>query len=137
MLFRSTYGKLYNAYTITDTAGICPNGWHVPSWGEWTSLFMCLGGSNNAGGYLKEAGNSHWVNPNKTMLSENAFALPSGSRNRKGGFTPPGLTCQWWVSKEKGSDEFQGVLLSNSTTWISIIKPDKNAGLSVRCIRNE
>jgi uncharacterized protein (TIGR02145 family) len=70
------------------------------------------------------------------MFTDNTFALPSGSRNRKGGFTKPGLDCQWWVAIEQGTDGFQGILLTNETTGVTMIKPDKNAGLSVRCIRN-
>ncbi|MBU6331267.1 MAG: hypothetical protein KGQ80_02480, partial [Bacteroidetes bacterium] len=32
------YGKLYNWYAVTDSRGLCPTGWHVPSDGEWTTL---------------------------------------------------------------------------------------------------
>jgi uncharacterized protein (TIGR02145 family) len=32
------YGKLYNWYAVNDSRGICPVGWHVPSYGEWTTL---------------------------------------------------------------------------------------------------
>jgi uncharacterized protein (TIGR02145 family) len=130
------YGRLYNGYVLTDTSAICPAGWHVPSFDEWTSLMMCLGGKENAGGYLKEAGTLHWSNPNKTMFTDNTFALPSGSRDRKGVFTRPGLTSNWWVAKEQEAEGFQGVMLTNETTAVTMIKPDKNAGLSVRCIRN-
>ena len=130
------YGKLYNGFVLTDTAGICPFGWHVPTINEWTSLFVCLGGNDQAGGYLKEAGNKHWSSPNRTLFTENTFALPSGGRDQHGAFAIPGKTCQWWVAKEKLKDDFQGVSLNNSTTGIISIRPDKNSGLSVRCVRN-
>ena len=32
----SLYGKLYNHYAVTDSSGLCPTGWHVPSDAEWT-----------------------------------------------------------------------------------------------------
>ena len=32
------YGRMYNWYAVTDAAGLCPNGWHVPTDGEWTAL---------------------------------------------------------------------------------------------------
>ena len=27
----AVYGKLYNWYAVTDSQGLCPEGWHVPS----------------------------------------------------------------------------------------------------------
>ena len=30
------HGKLYNWYAVNDSRGLCPNGWHVPTDGEWT-----------------------------------------------------------------------------------------------------
>ena len=39
----STYGRLYNAYAIEDSRGICPEGWHVPSDEEWIQLELFLG----------------------------------------------------------------------------------------------
>jgi uncharacterized protein (TIGR02145 family) len=37
------YGKLYNWYAVVDTNGICPQGWHVPSYKEWETLVSYLG----------------------------------------------------------------------------------------------
>lgn len=39
-----TFGRLYNGYVIEDPRGICPEGWHVPSADEWTTLMNYLGG---------------------------------------------------------------------------------------------
>ena len=32
------YGLLYNWYAVDNASGLCPNGWHVPTDGEWTDL---------------------------------------------------------------------------------------------------
>jgi len=37
------YGKLYNHFAVSDTRGLCPTGWHVPSDEEWTRLETFLG----------------------------------------------------------------------------------------------
>ena len=34
----ATYGRLYTFYAITDPAGVCPTGMHVPSDAEWITL---------------------------------------------------------------------------------------------------
>lgn len=32
-------GKLYSGYTVNDSRGLCPSGWHVPTSNEWKELF--------------------------------------------------------------------------------------------------
>jgi uncharacterized protein (TIGR02145 family) len=32
------YGKIYNAYAIADSRGLCPLGWHVPTYEEFQTL---------------------------------------------------------------------------------------------------
>lgn len=51
----NAYGKLYNWYAVVDNRGLCPEGWHVPSDGDWTILVNYV----VAQGYLNE-----WHNPN-------------------------------------------------------------------------
>jgi len=132
----AAYGRLYNGYAITDTAAICPVGWHIPGYDEWSSLILCLGGKEFAGGYLKETGTAHWNAPNYTLLTGNTFALPGGNRNPNGGFSETGHICQWWIAKEKEEPGFRALSLGNENTGIVTINPDKNSGLSIRCLRN-
>ena len=59
----STYGRLYDWYAATDSRGLCPTGWHLPTDAEWTTLTDYLEGLSVAGGKLKEAGTTHWNSP--------------------------------------------------------------------------
>ena len=43
------YGRLYTWYAIADSRKVCPAGWHVPSYDEWTILTDYL--TNNGFGY--------------------------------------------------------------------------------------
>ncbi len=75
-----TYGKLYNWHTVADSRNIAPTGWHVPSDAEWAILIEYLGGSDVAGGKLKETGTTHWYNPTTEATNESGFTgLPGGS----------------------------------------------------------
>jgi len=47
------YGVLYNWYTASDSRGLCPQGWHVPTDAEWTTLTTYLCGMSVAGGKMK------------------------------------------------------------------------------------
>ena len=49
----TTYGKLYNWYAVNDPRGLAPNGYHVPTDAEWTTLTDYLGGDSIAGTKMK------------------------------------------------------------------------------------
>ncbi len=130
------YGALYNWYTV-NTGKLCPEGWHVPSDDEWTTLTDYLGGISDAGGMLKETGTSHWLSPNTGATNATGFTgLPAGYRNYAGGFNNIGHYGFWWSTTEWTSSSawyrdvyygYNSVDRSNST---------KNSGITVRCIKN-
>jgi uncharacterized protein (TIGR02145 family) len=102
------YGCLY---TQENAKEACPTGWHLPSKTEWDILIKLLGGEKVAGGKLKEAGNTHWQNPNYSATGESGFnALPGGvfadpdyhknSRKFWPRFTGIGEFGAWWVDGE-------------------------------------
>jgi uncharacterized protein (TIGR02145 family) len=97
----TTYGRLYTWYAVTDTRGLCPTGWHVPTDAEWTTLTDYLGGSNVAGGKLKEAGTTHWFSPNTSADNSSGWtALPGGYRDYDGSFHLMGSSGSWWSATE-------------------------------------
>jgi len=87
----ATNGMLYNWYAATDSRNIAPEGWHVPTDAEWTTLINHLGGEDIAGGKMKEIGTTHWESPNTGATNEIGFtSLPSGDRANQDG-TPSGM----------------------------------------------
>ena len=81
--YKNTYGVLYSWAAATNgissstnpsgVQGVCPTGWHVPSNAEKTQLITYLGGSDVAGGKLKEIGTTHWQSPNTGATNESGF----------------------------------------------------------------
>jgi uncharacterized protein (TIGR02145 family) len=137
----AVYGKLYNWYAVNDPRGLAPEGWHVPSNAEWTTLTTFLGGENVAGGKMKEIGTSFWRSPNTQATNESGFTgLPANFRFVHGGFIPQiGYWGNWWSSSGE-MDSWGGVAwyleLNNSSGSVFKDKDGKNAGLSVRCVKN-
>jgi uncharacterized protein (TIGR02145 family) len=136
------YGCLYNWYAVNfESDGIkvlCPEGWHVPDKNEWTTLIDYFGGQEVAGGNMKEAGTSHWLDPNSGATNQNGFsALPGGYR-----FATDGLfyliekTGCWWSSTPNDMNEawFAQAIFNN--THAPQYYYHKRHGYSVRCIKD-
>jgi uncharacterized protein (TIGR02145 family) len=130
-----TYGRLYNYFTVTDSRGLCPTGWHVPGASEFTTLTAYLGGETVAGGKLKETGTAHWQTPNEGATDESGFkALPGGYRFDTGAFDGIGSYADFWALTEP---EVWRLNLRYDTQDLTIINlVPKNYGFSVRCIKD-
>jgi uncharacterized protein (TIGR02145 family) len=131
------YGKLYNWYAVNDPRGLAPQGWHVPSDAEWTTLVTTLGGSSVAGGKMKEAGTLNWTTPNTSATNESGFAgLPGGYRSFNGSFNFVGSDGSWWSATEYFSTEawYRYLYYNDGSLNMNIF--NKKYGFSVRCLRD-
>jgi uncharacterized protein (TIGR02145 family) len=134
------FGKLYNWYAVVDNNGLCPQGWHVPSDDEWYVLTDYLGGSQIAGGKMKEVGITNWNSPNTESTNLSLFTgLPGGYRNYNGNYYYIGDSGFWWSSTEYAS-EYEGRAwlryLSNANGVAIRYNDYKAFGISVRCLRD-
>lgn len=134
---KNTYGALYNWYAVSTNI-LCPAGWHIPDYAEWTTMIKKLrGGERVAGGKLKETGTTHWRSPNKRATNSSGFtALPGGFRDSSGKFHDIGIFGGWWSNTETSAAKacYRGLLHDHGTAGSGEShKPD---GFSVRCLRN-
>ncbi|MFO8234641.1 MAG: fibrobacter succinogenes major paralogous domain-containing protein [Bacteroidales bacterium] len=144
----TTYGVLYNwsaamnGETSSTTnpsgvQGVCPTGWHLPSDAEWTELTDNLGGTDVAGGKLKEDGTSHWNSPNTGATNETGFtALPGGYRERGGPFFLVGERGYWWSTAEFSTGEAWSRRLYYNSSSSHAGWEWKEMGFSVRCVKD-
>jgi uncharacterized protein (TIGR02145 family) len=146
----TTYGKLYNWYAVsgihdtdpsTPNKILAPQGWHVPSDAEWTTLTTFLGGESVAGGKMKSTGTSLWQSPNTAATNESGFTgLPGGYRSHNGTFDlinyELGNFAIWWSSSEYdiswAKHRFLGYYVGNMGNDRGV----KRGGYSVRCLRD-
>jgi len=139
--YKNTYGALYNFYAVTDSRNLCPNGWHVPTDADWTSLETYLGGSSTAGGKLKESGTTHWVNPNTGADNSSLFtAVPTGYYKNETtgvGFWGGGRdTAYWWSSTTSLYGAWGRLVRSGSASSYKKENEILSKSLSVRCIKD-
>jgi len=138
----STYGGLYQwdemmQYINTEgTQGICPDGWHIPTDAEYTSLTDFLGGLSVAGGKMKETGTTHWNSPNTGATNESGFTgLSGGWGDDDGTFISIGYYGIWWSSTEDYTLSWARILSSINGT-VFVFKDNEQRSYSVRCLRD-
>jgi uncharacterized protein (TIGR02145 family) len=130
------FGKLYNWFAVNDNRNLCPNGWHVATDIEWTDLVNLAGGSNIAGGKLKESGTSNWTAPNVGATNEFTFSvLPSGWREGAG-YYGLGSKSFFWSGSSQGAVSYWRREFENQTTIVLRVSSPPGDGFSVRCIKN-
>lgn len=138
--YAAVYGKMYNWYAVNDSRGLAPEGWHIPSDFEWTTLGNCLGGNSVAGNQLKETGTTHWLPPNTGATNLTNFTgLPGGYRDdENGSFNGLGSSVTFWSSVEYNPvpSAAWARSLSNGVSNLGVIAIDKNMGYYVRCVKD-
>ncbi|TVR38394.1 MAG: PEGA domain-containing protein [Cryomorphaceae bacterium] len=137
--YENPYGKLYNWYSIGDSRGVCPAGWHVPNNQEWNLLIKYLGGNRNAGLKMKSADRTFWKVKNQKATNSSGFnALPGGLRQpgRAVGFQKARMYGFFWSSDSHGKHHANMLFVRGIKKRIRKGTYLKRVGLSVRCIKD-
>ena len=138
------YGRLYNWYAVDDVRDLCPNGWHIPTDGEWMTMEMALGmieaettsfglrGTDQGAQMKTDYG---WNNGNGSNAS-GFSGLPGGNRSPNGNFYNLPLFGFWWSSSlldvENGLYRFLSLNYDEVGRNFSALR----GGKSVRCIQD-
>lgn len=146
--------KLYNWYAITDSRGLAPQGWHIPTQLEWSKM---LSEYNSEGIHFMDT--TSWAlqcgtNESGFCAKPVNYRLPDGSI-----FVDAGREeAQWWSSTVTVAEilpidsktlEYTGPPIKENSAWAISLSSNKrdycvsvqtplslSYGLSVRCIRD-
>ena len=159
----AVYGRLYTGYVVnkaTDTndAGynIAPEGWHVPTNAEWTTLqnYLISNGYNYdnsiVNNYIAKSLSSTtlWtktttigaIGNNLTANNTSGFsAIPCGVRTDAGKFNQIGNYAYWWTASKypySAGYAYYTSLFYNSNYLNSSYYTAMSYGYSVRCIKD-
>jgi uncharacterized protein (TIGR02145 family) len=125
--------------------GICPDGWHIPTSTDYSTLIAAYGGNMEAGAKMKMANTGFplWENPPASNKNPTGFdAFPAGYR---GGSDPivgylgvRGSAVYLWTATENtilpnwaGMPYFAG-----GSAYFLSMDQNKAYGVSVRCLKN-
>jgi uncharacterized protein (TIGR02145 family) len=131
----STYGRLYNWYSVSDPRDLCPSGWHVATDDEWTTLTDGFGGLLIAGDALKSSSSDtpEWDGTNSSGFS----ALAGGLRFNDGSFLGEGIYGWFWSSSPFSGGGGWIRLLNSGSDDIARYNYPPQFGFSVRCVLDE
>lgn len=147
------YGRLYTWEVAMDKAGcghgescnnsyegsqgICPAGWHLPSYNEWETLFWNVGGENVAGRMLKsEEGWNYYSESAKGIDYYGFSALPAGRRDDNGDFNSAGDRAPFWSSSEDNIYYTYDMVLYHKYLGAYLYDDSKYDAISVRCLKD-
>ncbi len=134
------YGALYQwdevvqANEVVGARGICPLGWHIPTYVDWNNLTNALGGFPEAGNVMKF--NTLWFNGGNGTNSSGFSGLPGGLRYYDGSFTHLGDFGYTWSSEAYSTPRAWDYILNYSNTNLVSDFEDKVLGFSARCVKD-
>jgi uncharacterized protein (TIGR02145 family) len=142
---KTTYGALYNYYSVVDSRNLCPTGWHVPTDSEWKILEMNLGMTNaqadvegirgtDQGTRLKSI--KGWNSEGNGSNTSGFSALPGGYRDGNGTFSYVGDYGDLWSSTEFNTSYTWYRYLYYNDGFVYRYYNSKRNGFSVRCLRD-
>jgi uncharacterized protein (TIGR02145 family) len=144
--YAATYGRLYNWYAVNDPRGLAPQGWRIPTEGDWNRLvkFIDSGAdttcqncaqSTIAGGAMKST--TGWNAPNTGATNSSGFSgRPGGGRYFDGTFDYVGVNGIWWSAGEFGAPSAWYRDLYNLSADLARYNGSKTNGFSVRVVRD-
>ncbi len=149
-------GGVPNDACITPIQGICPEGWHLPSHNEWTTLerFICEDAENDdcESEFLYDEAQIGWQGTDEgdrlkcsdednfcNSVCNNVYefsALASGFRVPNGSFDNADSLTNWWSTTNTAMNAiwYRGVKYDQSEIRRNVI--GANYGLPVRCIKD-
>lgn len=136
----TSYGYFYNWYAVSDSRGICPAGWHVPTDSELTTLINFLG--VDSGNKSREVGTTYWGNLNEISpyiaTNSSGFSLRGGGSRSAGRFSDLRHTAYFWTVTVFPTNNnlayWYGAAQNNS--YIVQSQNIKNSGAYVRCLKD-
>jgi uncharacterized protein (TIGR02145 family) len=162
--YKNPYGALYNGYVI-KAGDVCPDGWHISTDAEWTSLRDFLSangyafGTNNDAIAKSIASTTGWdiysyvqvprgpdevigaVGKNQETTNNysgfNGYA--GGLRSFNGSFSNIGKTGIWYSAVEISTEPDAGLwdwVINYNDMQLGQGSDDKACGFSVRCVQN-
>lgn len=111
-------------HETVSTQGLCPPGWHVPTEGDWSTLFANYISNGFAGSPLKYSGFSGFN------------AILSGAWHLNKNWDYQGFATFFWSSTGHGTNKAWAHGMNDTDPSVSIYPSFRSNAFSVKCIHD-
>ena len=116
----------------SQARGICPEGFHIPSYWEWQNLFNAVGGESIAARDLKSA--EVWADSAKGTDKYGFSVIPNGPKYGADVFNPVDHNAVFWSSNEMGTESIATIQFQNLDKVFPLSMGNKEFAFSIRCL---
>ena len=136
-------GKGKICFPTYPVRGVCPSGWHLPSYGDWSTLLSAVDYDRFMVSDVKLKSKSGWqeewhdgTNMDGNGSDEYAFSIiPSGAKIVNGKYYYKGTKAYFWLSTEQNRDYAENYYVGSKES--SYLSDDyKQYAFSVRCVKD-
>jgi Fibrobacter succinogenes major domain (Fib_succ_major). len=114
--------------------GICPDGWHLPDYRDFSNMLVHVGGYSIAGTVLKSQ--SGWNEGGNGTDTFGFNVLPAGIRLGNGSFDGLGDGTDFWSATESDLEQAFSLYASYENEYSGVMDYAKNYAFSVRCVKD-
>jgi len=149
------YGRLYNWVEAMDIdsrfngswwrgsdvkhKGICPAGWHIPSYDEWLELIAYANELRTSGTKLKATSGWNWNNQDNISgngTDDYGFSALPGGEFFNGRFSLVGFESNWWSATEMDARGVRSIGMESRLSTVSGGYDFKTSRSYVRCVQD-
>ena len=114
--------------------GICPDGWHLPDYRDFSNMLVHVGGYSIAGTVLKSQ--SGWNEGGNGTDTFGFNVLPAGIRIEDGSFDGLGDGTDFWSATESDLEQAFSLYASYENEYSGVMDYAKNYAFSIRCVKD-
>lgn len=114
--------------------GVCPDGWHLPDYRDFSNMLVHVGGYSIAGTVLKSQ--SGWNEGGNGTDTFGFNVLPAGIRIEDGSFDGLGDGTDFWSATESDLEQAFSLYASYENEYSGVMDYAKNYAFSVRCVKD-
>ena len=129
---RDVLGGLYTWHSINTAPGVAPDGWRIPTYDDWYSIYHYL--YPDAGRKMRAL--EMWANMSNADNVSGFSGLPAGRRTDSGSYNERNSYGQWWSSYSPTTSDGWRIYLSSGGASISTGNLGKNYTQSIRLLRD-
>ena len=114
--------------------GICPDGWHLPDYRDFSNMLVHVGGYSIAGTVLKSQ--SGWNEGGNGTDTFGFNVLPVGIGYGNGSFDGLGDGTDFWSATESDLEQAFSLYASYENEYSGVMDYGKNYAFSIRCVKD-